>query len=44
MNRTVYPVMASGGMSIGSSEDVASGYPRHIPGFVGIRDEFLVYA
>jgi FMN-dependent NADH-azoreductase len=44
MDRPVYLVMASGGVPFGSSADFASGYLRHILGFIGIRDVRLVYA
>jgi len=43
-DRPVYLVMASGGVSFGSPVDFASGYLRHILGFIGIRDVRLVYA
>lgn len=43
-DRPVYLVMASGGVPFGSSADFASGYLRHILGFIGIRDVRLVYA
>jgi FMN-dependent NADH-azoreductase len=43
-DRPVYLVMASGGVPFGSSADFASGYLRHILGFIGIRDVRLIYA
>jgi FMN-dependent NADH-azoreductase len=36
--------MASGGVPFGSPMDFASGYLRHILGFVGIQDVRAVYA
>jgi FMN-dependent NADH-azoreductase len=43
-DRPVYLVLASGGVAFGSSADFASGYLRHILGFIGIRDVRTVYA
>jgi FMN-dependent NADH-azoreductase len=43
-DRPVYLVMASGGIPFGSTADFASGYLRHILGFMGIRDVRCVYA
>jgi FMN-dependent NADH-azoreductase len=43
-DRPVYLVMASGGVPFGSSADFASGYIRHILGFIGICDVRFVYA
>ncbi len=43
-DRPVYLVLASGGVTFGSSADFASGYLRHILGFIGIRDVRLIYA
>ncbi len=43
-DRPVYLVMASGGVPFGSPMDFASGYLRHILGFVGIQDVRAVYA
>lgn len=43
-DRPVYLVMASGGVPFGSPADFASGYLRHIFGFIGIRDVRFVYA
>jgi FMN-dependent NADH-azoreductase len=43
-DRPVYLVMASGGVPFGSAADFASGYIRHILGFIGIRDVRPVYA
>lgn len=44
MDRPVYLVMASGGVPFGSSVDFASGYLRHILGFIGISDVRPIYA
>ena len=43
-DRPVYLVLASGGVTFGSSADFASGYLRHILGFIGIQDVRTVYA
>jgi len=43
-DRPVYLVMASGGVPFGSPADFASGYLRHILGFIGIQDVRPVYA
>jgi FMN-dependent NADH-azoreductase len=43
-DRPVYHVMASGGVTFGSPADYATGYLRHILGFIGIRDVRLIYA
>jgi len=43
-NRPVYLVMASGGVPFGSPVDFASGYLRHILGFIGIHDVRAVFA
>lgn len=43
-NKTVYLVMASGGVPFGSETDFASGYLKHVLGFIGIEDVRPVYA
>jgi FMN-dependent NADH-azoreductase len=43
-DRPVYLVMASGGTAFGGPADFASGYLRHIFGFIGIRDVRMVQA
>ena len=43
-DRTVFLVMATGGEPIGSEIDFASGYLRHVFGFLGIRDMRLIAA
>lgn len=43
-DRPVTIVMASGGVPAGSGADFASGYLKHIFGFIGIRDVSLVTA
>lgn len=43
-NRRVYLVTASGGTPIGSEIDFATGYLRHIFGFIGIDDVRVVEA
>jgi FMN-dependent NADH-azoreductase len=43
-DKPVYLVMASGGITFGSPFDYASGYIRHIMGFIGIRDVRFIYA
>ena len=43
-NKKAYIVMASGGTSIGSDIDFASGYLRHVMGFIGIDDVSLISA
>jgi FMN-dependent NADH-azoreductase len=43
-DRPVYLVMASGGVPFGSPVDFASGYMRHLLGFIGLRDVRAVYA
>lgn len=43
-DRPVYIVMASGGVPFGGPVDFASGYLRHILGFIGIRDVRPVFA
>lgn len=43
-DRPVYVVMASGGVPFGSQVDFASGYLRHVLGFIGILDVRAVYA
>lgn len=42
--KKAYIVMASGGTAVGSEMDFASGYLRHILGFVGITDVLIVAA
>jgi FMN-dependent NADH-azoreductase len=43
-DRPVYLVTASGGTPIGSESDFATGYLRHIFGFIGISDVRLIEA
>ena len=43
-DRPVYLVMASGGVPFGSPVDFASGYMRHLLGFIGLLDVRAVYA
>jgi FMN-dependent NADH-azoreductase len=43
-DRPVYLVMASGGVSLGSPADFASGYLRHVLGFICLHDVRLVGA
>jgi FMN-dependent NADH-azoreductase len=43
-NKKAYVVLASGGTTIGSEFDYASGYLRHILGFLGIHDVDLISA
>ena len=43
-NKKAYVVLASGGTSIGSEFDYASGYLRHVLGFLGIHDVDLISA
>ena len=43
-DRPVYLIMASGGVPFGSPVDFASGYLRHILGFIGIQDVRTVFA
>ncbi|MFN2310227.1 MAG: FMN-dependent NADH-azoreductase [Gammaproteobacteria bacterium] len=42
--KRAYLVMASGGVAIGSATDYASGYLRHVLGFLGITDVTIVAA
>jgi FMN-dependent NADH-azoreductase len=42
--KTAYVVLASGGVKAGSAADFATGYLRHVLGFVGIDDVRLVDA
>ena len=42
--KKAYIVMASGGTQIGSPIDFASGYLRHVMGFIGIDDVSLITA
>lgn len=37
-DRPVYLIMTSGGVPFGSSADFASGYLRHVLGFIGLHD------
>lgn len=43
-DRPTYLLMASGGTRIGSEIDFASGYLRHVLGFIGIKDVRIVAA
>ena len=43
-NKKAYLVMASGGTQFGSDIDFASGYLRHVLGFIGIDDVSLIAA
>ncbi len=43
-DRPTYLLMASGGTPAGSATDFASGYLRHVLGFLGIRDVHLIAA
>jgi FMN-dependent NADH-azoreductase len=43
-DRPVYLVLASGGTELGGPADFASGYLRHIFGFIGIHDVRMVQA
>lgn len=43
-DRPVYLVMATGGVTLGSAADFASGYLRHVLGFIGLHDVRLVGA
>jgi FMN-dependent NADH-azoreductase len=43
-NKRAYIVIASGGTPIGSDIDYASGYLRHIMGFIGITDVTIIAA
>jgi FMN-dependent NADH-azoreductase len=43
-DRPVYLVTASGGTPIGSESDFATGYLRHIFGFIGLNDVRLIEA
>lgn len=43
-DRPVYLVMATGGVTLGSPADFASGYLRHVLGFIGLHDVRLVGA
>ena len=43
-NKRAYIVIASGGTPVGSDIDYASGYLRHIMGFIGITDVTIVAA
>lgn len=43
-NKKAYVIMASGGTTIGSDIDFASGYLRHVLGFIGIHDVTVIPA
>lgn len=43
-DKKAYIVMATGGTGIGSDIDFASGYLRHMLGFIGIQDVFSISA
>jgi FMN-dependent NADH-azoreductase len=43
-NKKAYLVLASGGTPIGSDIDFASGYLRHVLGFIGIDDVTIIAA
>lgn len=43
-NKKAYVLIASGGTEVGSAIDFASGYLRHILGFVGITDVTVIAA
>lgn len=43
-NKKVFLILASGGTPIGSAIDFASGYLRHVMGFLGIHDVELISA
>ena len=43
-DKKAYIVMASGGTQFGSDVDYASGYLRHVLGFIGIDDVALIAA
>ena len=43
-DKKAYVVIASGGTQIGSEIDFASGYLRHVMGFIGIEDMALISA
>ena len=43
-NKKAYVMMASGGTQLGSAIDFASGYLRHVLGFIGIQDVAFVDA
>lgn len=43
-NKKAYVVVASGGTPIGSAIDFASGYLRHVLGFLGIHDVVVISA
>lgn len=42
--KRAYVVLATGGVWIGSESDYASGYLKHILGFIGIRDVYMITA
>ncbi|MBD1547486.1 FMN-dependent NADH-azoreductase [Roseibium aggregatum] len=43
-NKKVYLVVASGGVKVGSDYDFATGYLRHVLGFLGIDDVTVIAA
>jgi FMN-dependent NADH-azoreductase len=43
-DRPVYVVMATGGVPVGSPVDFASGYLKHVFGFIGLQDVHLIAA
>ncbi|WP_455203910.1 FMN-dependent NADH-azoreductase [Kaarinaea lacus] len=43
-NKKAYVILASGGTAIGSAIDFASGYLRHVLGFIGINDVEIISA
>lgn len=43
-NKKAYLVVASGGVPVGSDYDFATGYLRHVLGFVGITDVTIIAA
>lgn len=43
-NKKAYVILASGGTAIGSAIDFASGYLRHVLGFIGINDVEIIGA
>lgn len=44
INRPVYIVFASGGVPMGNEVDFASGYLKHVLGFIGLKDIRLISA
>ena len=43
-NKKAYIIIASGGTELGSEIDFASGYLRHVLGFIGIKDVSIISA